>query len=67
LPDGTVALFRFYDPRVFNSYVAACTAEERSPWFKDVSRYLVQADDGVRHTYQLHEGQLFDGQRRVGA
>ena len=67
LPDGTIALFRFYDPRVFNTYICACTAEERAPWFKGVHRYLVQADDGVRHAYCLQDGQLFDGQRPVTA
>ena len=65
LPDGTVALFRFYDPRVFNTYICACTPEEREPWFKGVSQYLVEADDQVRHTYRLHDGALYDGQRPV--
>ena len=65
LPDGTVALFRFYDPRVFNTYICACTPDEREPWFKGVSQYLVEADDRVRHTYRLHQGQLFDGQNVV--
>jgi len=61
LPDGTVAHFRFYDPRVFNIYIRASTPEERSPWFKRVSQYLVEADDRVRHAYRLRAGQLFDG------
>ena len=65
LPDGTVALFRFYDPRVFNTYIHACTPKEREPWFKGVSQFLVQADDGVRHTYRLQHGRLFDGQQAV--
>ena len=67
LPDGTIALFRFYDPRVFNTYVSASTAEERAPLFNGVSRYLVQADDGVRHTYYLNRGALFDRDRPVGS
>ena len=67
LPDGTVALFRFYDPRVFTTYIRACTPAERAPWFKGVSQYLVEADDRVRHVYSLQEDQLFDGPNAVGS
>lgn len=67
LPDGTVALFRFYDPRVFNTYIHACTPDERAPWFKGVEQYLVEADDRVRHTYRLHGGQLYDGPTAVAS
>lgn len=65
LPDGTIALFRFYDPRVFNTYIQACTPEERAPWFKGVTQFLVEADDRIRHAYRLQNGVLFDGERAV--
>ena len=44
LPDGTVALFRFYDPRVFRTYLEAATDEERARWFTGASRYLVESE-----------------------
>lgn len=67
LPDGTIALFRFYDPRVFTTYISACTTDERTPWFKGVDQYLMEADDRVRHTYRLHQGHLFDGSSAVAS
>jgi len=60
LPDGTVALFRFYDPRVFNTYIRACTADEAAPWFNGVTRYSVEDEDGTVHEYRLRGGVLFD-------
>lgn len=42
LPDGMVAQFRFYDPRVFGPYLASCAPHELSPWFNGVSAYLVE-------------------------
>jgi hypothetical protein len=61
LPDGTIALFRFYDPRVFNTYIRACTAEERAPWFRDVRQYSVEGEGGTIHNYRLRGGTLYDG------
>ncbi len=67
LPDGTIALFRFYDPRVFNTYVRAMTPEERAPWFGDVLQYSVEAEGGTAmHHYRLVDGRLHDGNDRIG-
>ena len=66
LPDGMVVLFRFYDPRVFNTYLRAATPEERAPWFAEVVEFAVEPAGDVVHNYRLHEGRLFDGAELVG-
>lgn len=58
LPDGNVVLFRFWDPRVFNPYVRACTDAERYALFGAVSDYLVEGEGGQRHAYSCPGGQL---------
>lgn len=67
LPDGTVALFRFYDPRVFNTYLRAATPEERAPWFEGIWQYDVEQDGGAAmHHYRLTAGRLYDGEQLLG-
>ncbi|WP_420382714.1 DUF4123 domain-containing protein [Novosphingobium sp.] len=67
LPDGMVALFRFYDPRVFNTYIRAALPEERAPWFAQVQQYAVESADGTAlHQYRLSEGHLWDGNSAIG-
>lgn len=67
LPDGTIALFRFYDPRVFNLYIRAAGPEERAPWFGPVLQYSVEAEGGTAmHHYRLIDGGLYDGDDRIG-
>jgi hypothetical protein len=62
LPDGTVALFRFYDPRVFRTYIAAATPEERAPWFDGIDRYSVESvTPGQFHDFRFAGGALYDG------
>jgi Domain of unknown function (DUF4123) len=61
LPDGTVAQFRFYDPRVFGRYLPTCTPEELALWFDGVSAYLVENQElGGFHEFTLRNGQLYD-------
>lgn len=66
LPDGTIALFRFYDPRVFNTYIRAATPQERAALFGGVIQFAVEPSEGAAHNYRLHEGELYDGAARVG-
>jgi Domain of unknown function (DUF4123) len=67
LPDGTIALFRFYDPRVFNTYIRAALPEEREPWFAGVLQYGAEAEGGQgMHQYRLDNGRLIDGDHIVG-
>lgn len=61
LPDGTVALFRFYDPRIFRTYLAAAQPEEQAPWFEGVERYWVESGTpGKFHDFCLHGGRVYD-------
>jgi hypothetical protein len=67
LPDGMMALFRFYDPRVFNTYIRAATPDERTPWFDGVVQFNAEADGGQgMHQYRLDQGRLFDGNNSIG-
>lgn len=61
LPDGATVLFRFYDPRVFRTYLRAATPGERLPWFNGIGRYSVESETpGHYHDFTLQGGQLFD-------
>lgn len=66
LPDGLIALFRFYDPRVFNTYIRAALPDEREPWFKGVRQYAAEGAEGAMHQYRLHGPQLLDGDTPIG-
>lgn len=67
LPDGTIALFRFYDPRVFNTFIRAATPEERNPWFRDIAQFSVEGADGATiHHYNMRDGRLFDADTPTG-
>jgi hypothetical protein len=66
LPDGTIALFRFYDPRVFNTYIRACTPAEYAPWFDGVRQYSVEGESGAIHNYRMRGGRLYDGDAQIG-
>ena len=64
LPDGTVAMFRFYDPRVLRTYFAAATPEEIAPWFRGIERFSVESPQaGQFHDFHLSGGVLYDGNR----
>ena len=61
LPDGMLAHFRFYDPRVFGPYLNSCASEELAAWFDQVSAYLVEDEaTGAFHEFVLDEGRLAD-------
>lgn len=38
LPDGSPAMFRFFDPRVLNTYFRASSHEEVRPWFEKIEQ-----------------------------
>ncbi len=66
LPDGLVALFRFYDPRVFRTYIMAATPAERLPWFDGVDRFTVESEQpGHFHDFHMVSGVLHDGARAI--
>ena len=59
LPAGEVVLFRFYDPRVWNTYLPTCNADELAKWFGKVDEYQApHPDGGGTISYYLQSGQL---------
>jgi hypothetical protein len=46
LPDGRTALFRFYDPRVWNTYWANCAPAERTPWLEGIDEFMAEPSSG---------------------
>lgn len=46
LPDGEVVLFRFYDPRVWRSYLPTCAPDELRRWFAVVDEYRCEQESG---------------------
>ena len=65
LPDGTVALFRFFDPRVFLTYLPSAPPEQQAAWFDGVTQFAVEGADGAQHSFRWRRGQLFDGDTPV--
>lgn len=67
LPDGRVVQFRFYDPRVFVTYLPSCTPAQLQPWFDGVRQYAVEGPGGRQYSFRLRQGQLFDGDTPLAA
>lgn len=44
LPDGTVVLFRFFDPRVWRVYWPSCSEEEQQKWLKNVDEFIAEPE-----------------------
>lgn len=63
LPDGTVAMFRFFDPRVLVTYLPAAPPEQQQAWFDGVHQFAAEGEDGAQHSFRWRNGQLFDGDR----
>ncbi|WP_425229573.1 DUF4123 domain-containing protein [Sphingomonas sp.] len=63
LPDGTQALFRFFDPRVFRIYLPAAPPEQQRQWFEEVRQFSVEGEDGAQHSFRWRGERLFDGDR----
>jgi hypothetical protein len=60
LPDGSgPVLFRFWDPRVFRTFLPTVEPSDLSPWFEDIDRYIVETPDGAGSLrYALDGGAL---------
>jgi Domain of unknown function (DUF4123) len=53
LPDRRTVLFRYYDPRVFRSFVPACNAAELGKFFGPVQSFVVEGETpeaGVKYS-----------------
>jgi hypothetical protein len=44
LPDRRTVLFRFYDPRVFRSFLPACNASELTMFFGPIQSFVVEGE-----------------------
>ena len=44
LPDHRIVLFRFYDPRVFRSFIPACNAAELEKFFGPVQNFVMEGE-----------------------
>lgn len=44
--------FRYYDPRVLRVFLPTCSARQRAELFGEVSRFLVEAEDGQLVTFE---------------
>lgn len=67
LPDGMVVQFRFYDPRVFATYLSGAPAEQVAQWFEGVKQVAAEGEGGVQHSFRWRGGQLYDGDRPLAA
>lgn len=45
LPDGSTALFRFYDPRVLTVYFGTLSQDEAAQWFEKINEYWLFSDE----------------------
>lgn len=61
LPDGTIAQFRFYDPRVFASYLPSAPSGQQAQWFAGIRQFAVEGEGGHQHSFRWRGGRLFDG------
>ncbi len=60
LPDGSgPVLFRFWDPRVFRTWLPLVEPQDLGGWFTDIDRYIVETEDGRGSLrYSLNGGRL---------
>ena len=61
LPDGEVVMFRFWDPRVFTTFVENGTAEEVAPFLKGISCVLCDLGKDGRKQYKWKQGLQISG------
>jgi hypothetical protein len=65
LPDASTVMFRFYDPRVFKTYLTIAPPEQLADWFAGVRQYSLEVE-GVDHSFRWRRGRLFDGDTPIG-
>ena len=51
--DGKPMYFRFYDPRVFHTFLPTCNASELKAFFGKVDVFLAEGEDAVMSAFQL--------------
>lgn len=65
LPDGAVAMFRFYDPRVLPTFLAGASPDQLEAFFEGVRQFVAERADGTSHAFRWRRGALYDGDRPV--
>ena len=56
---GNPLLFRYYDPRVFLTYLPTCNTEELETFFGKVNYYFVEFDNAAKlNRYQFSNNEL---------
>jgi len=60
LPGGEVVMFRFWDPRVFDTFTAAATPEEIGPMFEGLAGFVGDPGGG-RRRYEWQGRLLING------
>jgi hypothetical protein len=58
LPDGRVAVFRFWDPRVWRVYLPLCGTADLVRWFARVDEYHCEGRHGETLRYRMFNGEL---------
>lgn len=58
LPDGKTAYFRFYDPRVLQTYLPTCSSEEAARWFQHAQWYACEGEPGTIRFYDFRENSV---------
>lgn len=58
--NGRPLLFRYYDPRVFLTFLPTCNTDELKEFFGEVSYYFAEADGGEQlRRYNFEDDKLF--------
>jgi hypothetical protein len=65
LPGGRTVLFRWWDPRVFRTYIPTCGPEDVENWFSGIQEIICESAEGLEfEAFRGVEGKLV--RERVG-
>jgi len=65
LPDGSIVVFRFYDPRVLRVFLPSAPPAQVAQMFEGIVQFVVEAEDGGQHAFRFRHGRLYDGERAL--
>ena len=67
LPNGRVAQFRFYDPRVLRVFLPTCTTDELAKVFGPIAEISMEAQDpGAARRFRFEAGHLVSDEVELG-
>lgn len=61
LPDGQIVMFRFWDPRIFSTFLENGSDEEVEPFLKNISAVLCDLGKEGRKQYKWSDGLQMTG------